>query len=129
MSKLTEDFDITGKIKSIITTIKMDLHNLVKGGLDWDDTLPDEFRPIWTPHFEIIRNQSNNGFNINYLKYSDSQKITWMFVSGEDMIAYFKTRRVDDLNLVDKDSTWINCYDWMRKDQKCFPGKSIKTRK
>ena len=45
----------------------------------------------------------------------------------EDMIVYFETRKVDDLNLVDKDSTWINCYDWMRKYQKYFPGKSIKT--
>ena len=33
--------------------------------------------------------------------------------------------RIDDLNLVNKDSTWINGYDWMKKDQKDFPTKSI----
>ena len=67
--------------------------------------------------------------SINYLKHSDSKKTKWMFVSSEDMIFYFKTQRIDDLSLVDKDSAWMNCYDWMRNNQKYFPGKSIKTRK
>lgn len=29
------------------------------------------------------------------------------------------------LNLVNKDSTWINGYDWMKKDHKDFPTISI----
>ena len=61
-----------------MATIKMDLHNLLQRGLNWGDTLPDEFRPICPSHFEImketIKKQSNNGFNIEHLKYSDSQK-------------------------------------------------------
>ena len=43
-----------------------------------------------------------------------------MFVSSKDMIA-----RVNDPNLVNKDSTWINGYEWMKKDQKYFLTKSI----
>ena len=49
----------------------------------------------------------------------------WMFVSSQYVIADLETWRVNDLNLVDKDSTWINGYDWMKKDQKDFPTKSI----
>ena len=49
----------------------------------------------------------------------------WMFVSSRYMIADLGTQRVNDLNLVDKDSAWINGYDWMKKDQKDFPTKLI----
>ena len=35
--------------------MKMDLHNLVKRGLDFDAVLPDELRPIWTSHFEVMK--------------------------------------------------------------------------
>ena len=41
------------------------------------------------------------------------------------MIADLGTRRVDDLRLVDQNSTWINGFDWMRKDNKEFPIKSL----
>ena len=111
----------------------MDLHNLVQKGIDWGDTLPYEFKPIWTSHFEImketIRNQSNNGFNIEYLKYSDSQKDQIDVCIWRRYNCSFETRRVDDLNLVDNNSSQINYYDWMRKDQKYFPSKPIQTTK
>ena len=35
--------------------MKMDLHNLVKRGLDWDDVPPDELRLIWTSHLEMMK--------------------------------------------------------------------------
>lgn len=112
---------------------KIDLHNLVQRGLDWGDTLSDEFRPIWTSRFEIIKETmktySSNAFNIEYLKYSDSQKNQMGVAFGQYMIVYLEMQRVDGLCLVDNDSSWINCYDWMKKDQKYFQTKSIKTRK
>ena len=40
------------------------------------------------------------------------------------MITDLGTRQVDDLRLVDQNSTWINCFDWMRKDKE-FPIKSL----
>ena len=48
MSKVAEIFDLSGKITPIKATMKMDLHNLVKRGLDWDDVLPDDERN-WKP--------------------------------------------------------------------------------
>ena len=35
--------------------MKLDLHTLVKRGLDWDDVLPDELRPIWVSHFKMMQ--------------------------------------------------------------------------
>ena len=35
--------------------MKLDLHTLVKRGLDCDDVLPDELSPIWVFHFEMMR--------------------------------------------------------------------------
>ena len=35
--------------------MKLDLHTLVKRGLDWDDMLPDELRPIWVSHFKMMQ--------------------------------------------------------------------------
>ena len=49
----------------------------------------------------------------------------WMYVSSKDMIADLGTRRVNDINLVDPDSTWINGYDWMKVDVINFPTKSF----
>ena len=36
-----------------------------------------------------------------------------------------RRRRVDDLRLLDQNSTWINCFDWMRKDTREFPIKLL----
>ena len=55
VSKVSEIFDLTGKITPITATIKLDLHTLVKIGLGWDDVLPDELRPIWISHFELMQ--------------------------------------------------------------------------
>ena len=49
----------------------------------------------------------------------------WMFVQSQDMIADLGTRHIDNLELVNQDSVWINGFDWMKKDVACFPAKSI----
>ena len=36
-----------------------------------------------------------------------------------------RRRRVDDLRLLDQNSTWINCFDWMRKNNREFPIKLL----
>ena len=46
-------------------------------------------------------------------------------MSCHNMIADLGTRRVDDLRLADQNSTWINVFDWMRKDIKEFPIKLL----
>ena len=41
------------------------------------------------------------------------------------MTTDLRRRRVDDLRLLDQNSTWINCFDWMRKDTREFPIKLL----
>ena len=62
-SKVAEIFDLTGKITPITATMKMDLHNLVERRLNWDDVLPDELRPIWISHFEMMKEIGNLKFH------------------------------------------------------------------
>ena len=52
---MSEIFDLAGKITPVTATMKLDLHTLVKRGLDCDDVLPDELSPIWVFHFEMMR--------------------------------------------------------------------------
>ena len=46
-----------------------------------------------------------------------TQPYDWMFVRSEDMIAHSGTRCVSDLDVVGKDSVWINRFDWMKGDK------------
>ena len=54
------------------------------------------------------------------MKYSDLQ-----IISRHNITADLGTRRVDDLRVGDQNSTWINGFDWMRKDNKEFPMKLL----
>ena len=49
----------------------------------------------------------------------------WMFVRREDIIADIGTRRVSHLDVVSKDSVWINGFDWMKGDKASFSAKAI----
>ena len=59
---MSEIFGLTGKIIPITATMKLDLHTLIKVGLDWDDVLPGELRPIWVSHFEMMQEISKIKF-------------------------------------------------------------------
>ena len=48
-----------------------------------------------------------------------------MFVRSQNMIADIGTQRVSDLDVVRKDSVWINGFDWMKVDKASFPVKTI----
>ena len=61
-SKVCEILDLTGKITPITATMKLYLLTLVKRGLGWDDVLPDELRPIWVFHFEMMQEIGNIKF-------------------------------------------------------------------
>ena len=58
-SKIAEIFDFTGIITPITATMKMDLHELCTRKLQWDDTVPDNLRPIWESHFQMISELKN----------------------------------------------------------------------
>ena len=60
---------------------------------------------------------------VKILKFTDS--LEWFFLSSHNMTTDLRRRRVDDLRLLDQNSTWINCFDWMRKDNREFPIKFL----
>ena len=55
LSKVSEIFDLTGMITPLTAAMKMDLHTLVQRKLNWDDAVPDDLRPIWDSHFDMIK--------------------------------------------------------------------------
>ena len=58
-SKLAEVYDLTGKAMPIISSMKLDLHEIVQRKLDWDDVLPDNLRSVWLTNFEMIQEMKN----------------------------------------------------------------------
>ena len=77
----------------------------------------------WLSNHEKAVKQWVRNRVIEILRFKDSSE--WFFIASLNMIADLGTRRVDDLRLVDQNSTWINAFDWMRKDNKEFPIKSL----
>ena len=54
-SKVAEAFDLTGKVGPLISLMKLDLHNLVRLNIGWDDVGPDNLRNIWLDNFKSIQ--------------------------------------------------------------------------
>ena len=54
-SKLGELYDISGLVTPFIATMKMDMKQIVKRKMDWDDVLPDNLRNMWISHFEMMK--------------------------------------------------------------------------
>ena len=54
VGKVSEIFDLTGRITPITASMKMNLRVLVRRKLDWDDKIPDDLRQVWISHFEMI---------------------------------------------------------------------------
>ena len=58
-AKVSEIFDIAGKLTPITAGMKLDLHDFVDRGIGWKDKIPDELRPVWLNHFEMMREISS----------------------------------------------------------------------
>ena len=43
--------------------MKIDLHTLVQRKLNWDDAIPDDLRPLWETHFQMMQEINNIKFN------------------------------------------------------------------
>ena len=54
-----------------------------------------------------------------------TQPKDWIFVRSEDMIADIGTQHVSDLDVVGKNSVWINGFIWMKGDKASFSAKTI----
>ena len=62
-SKVAEVFDLTGKVAPIVASMKIDLQDLVKRKLDWDDVIPDSLRSLWESNFEMMKEIGNLRYN------------------------------------------------------------------
>ena len=86
VSKVAEIFDLTGMITPITAAMKLDLHELIRRKLDWDDKIPDDLRPVWLSHFNMISELKTIQFrravvpsdavsmDVNTLDFSDASK-------------------------------------------------------
>ena len=86
VSKVAEIFDLTGMVTPLTAAMKLDLHDLVQRKLDWDDRIPDDLRPVWLSHFDMINELKTIRFrravvpteamsmDINTLDFSDASK-------------------------------------------------------
>ena len=52
VGKVGEVFDLRGLVAPIVSGWKVDLSNLTKLKLDWDDKIPNEFKAIWLQNFQ-----------------------------------------------------------------------------
>ena len=52
--RVAEIFDLVGKCTPLTAGFKIDLRELSKRKLDWDDCVPDDLVPQWENNFEII---------------------------------------------------------------------------
>lgn len=59
VSMIAQVFDPTGRLSPIIASWKMDISQLHKQGLSWDDVIPDNLRSIWVSNFEMMSEISN----------------------------------------------------------------------
>ena len=52
--RVSEVFDLLGKLTPITAAFKLDLSELAKRNLDWDGVIPDDLVPRWKSNFETI---------------------------------------------------------------------------
>jgi len=241
-SKVAELFDLSGKVAPLIASMKIDLQDLIRHQLDWDDQIPNNLRPLWESNFELIKEigqlkfkraivpedavnldmdtidfgdasqsmacvaiyarfmrrngeyscqllfsrtrtikdltqpraelyaalinchtgeivrRSISKWHRSSIKLTDSQivlhwinndekplkkyvrsriveikrftsKSQWNYVDTSNMLADIGTRRGTPIHEVNKDSKWINGYEWMHHDQSTFPIKSAENLK
>ena len=47
VSRFSKVFDLLGKVSPILGGMKIDLHDLISRGLDWDDPIPTDLKALW----------------------------------------------------------------------------------
>ena len=55
VSLVAQVFDPTGRLTPIITGFKLDISQLHRSGLKWDDEIPENLRRIWSSNYEMIK--------------------------------------------------------------------------
>ena len=62
VSLVAQVFDPTGRLTPIIAGFKLDISQLHRSGLKWDDEIPENLRRIWSSNYTMIK-------EINQLRY------------------------------------------------------------
>jgi hypothetical protein len=63
VGKVAEVFDLLGKVTPITAGMKLDLRELTRRKLDWDDKIPIELKSIWKNNFEMMKEIGKIKFN------------------------------------------------------------------
>ena len=61
--KVAEIFDLLGKFTPITAGLKLDLSELSKQNLEWDDNIPDDLKSTWKNNFKLIQKLGQIKFN------------------------------------------------------------------
>ena len=59
VSVSAEVFEPPGRTVPVVAGIKVDISDLHRLGLGWDDQIPDNLRPVWKNNFEMIQELGN----------------------------------------------------------------------
>ena len=54
VSEVSKIYNLSGIITPITAGMKIDLHTLVQRKLNWDYAIPDDLRPLWETHFQMM---------------------------------------------------------------------------
>eukprot|EP00794_Sanderia_malayensis_P010652 gene10652-biopygen7789 len=132
VAKVAEIYDLTGKIAPLVASMKLDLQDLCRRQLAWDDILPDELHQTWLTHFKTMNEIGNLRYkraivpedavnmDIETLDFGDASQSL-----SKNMIADLGTRRGVTIEMVNQSSTWVNGFDWMHLPSAQFPTQSV----
>ena len=60
---MAEIIDLLGKITPTTAGMKLDLAELTRRKLDWDDRVPNDLKAIWNNNFDMMKEISQVCFN------------------------------------------------------------------
>ena len=63
VKKVSEMFDLVGKVTPITCALKLDLRTLVNRKLDWDDKIPSDLKAIWIANFQTLQDLTDVKFS------------------------------------------------------------------
>ena len=62
-SKVAEIYDLTGRVAPLVASMKLDLQELCRRKLSWDDVIPDNLYSIWLANFNTMKDIGDLRFN------------------------------------------------------------------
>ena len=63
ISRVSEVFDPIGRVAPLLGGLKLDICELHKNNLDWDDPIPNELKNVWAENFDLIQEMGNIKFH------------------------------------------------------------------